>query len=456
MEFFNQEHADLFFGRKKPIDELISQIFNYRFSLLIGISGIGKTSLLNAGVLHQLKKIGWIACLIRPLNDPSQNMKNSLWGQLLKGLAPVEFEFEDVINTIAEVNPDKKTLIIIDQFEDILNNKRSIDKVVNSLSQIYSYKNSNIHILISYRGDVESEIGEIWQKISGATDGLPRFYLNSLSRENAKDILSNSTQNLGIEFDSTETFNRIIDDIEMESLNNNYSGVFPPFIQMTISSIYDVAKNTGIFTVEKYEELEECRGIISNYLYNQLRYLGENEKNGIKILISLVSNYGTKTQKSLDDIVIETQLDSQLTRLLLQKLIDLRLIRNLDNAFEVTHDLLAKNILNSLVTEEEKDIRRFNFLLESKAAAYKSTIGDLTILEHLHLYKYRQRIKTTKETLDLIVSSYIKNSTPVFFWINESSFPLIDNNKITLFNKVETPLILIIMIKYKIQKIDIF
>ena len=60
---FDGEHADVFFGRSRVIAELLAamrqQIDNQRrFVLIVGASGCGKTSLLNAGALPLLSQEG--------------------------------------------------------------------------------------------------------------------------------------------------------------------------------------------------------------------------------------------------------------------------------------------------------------------------------------------------------------------------------------------------------------
>jgi len=422
MEFFSQSLAEFFFGRNKEIDELKMQIFRENFSLLIGVSGMGKTSLLNAGIIPEMEKIGWLTCLTRPLDSPLENLKKSIWNQFMSGIAPTQFGLDDVIRAILDVNREKKVLIIIDQFDDILNYSKpgEIEGIVSALNLLFTLKELRLHILISYRGDVESEIGVIWQKISGAADGLPRYYLRPLDKSDAAVILQDTFVNLGVSLKPIALNQIILDDIEVESKKNGHLGIFPPFIQMVISTVFENIAN-GVFSLEKYQELSASQGIISGFLYNQLEYLGADKETGIRYLISLVNNYGAKIQKTLEEISFESEIQMSDIQSITNKLLDLRLIRVLDNSYEITHDLLAATILAGLMTDEEKDARRFKFLLESKAQAYMSTKSTLSFSEFMMVYKYREKIGCGDIELDLIIDSSAITGLPLSYWINSDN-----------------------------------
>jgi hypothetical protein len=172
----------LFFGRDNELNVLEGQILKYKMSLLIGSSGVGKTSLLCAGLVNRLKEIGWQTALVRPLTDPDKNLKRFLWDQLLEGDLPAEFDLSSVLNAASTAYSDRQILVVIDQFEDILAAKEPTDTevVTTNLLNIFHSASENLRILICYRGDVEPHIGTIWQKISGSPQGLPRTYLGSL------------------------------------------------------------------------------------------------------------------------------------------------------------------------------------------------------------------------------------------------------------------------------------
>lgn len=71
MEYYGEDLARLFFGRDNELNTLEDQIVKFKMSLLIGSSGVGKTSLLCAGLTNRVKRMNWQTALVRPLTAAS-------------------------------------------------------------------------------------------------------------------------------------------------------------------------------------------------------------------------------------------------------------------------------------------------------------------------------------------------------------------------------------------------
>jgi len=88
-------------------------------SLLVGDSGIGKTSLVQAGLFPTLKGRGWAVASCRPLDNPDRNIASSVWEQLLNSPASSSSVIETV-GIISSAFSPRPVLIVIDQFEDAI------------------------------------------------------------------------------------------------------------------------------------------------------------------------------------------------------------------------------------------------------------------------------------------------------------------------------------------------
>jgi hypothetical protein len=74
---FGEDESDIFFGREKQTDQLLSRLSRNRFLAVTGPSGCGKSSLVKAGMIPALKagfmaEVGsrWRICEIRPGERP--------------------------------------------------------------------------------------------------------------------------------------------------------------------------------------------------------------------------------------------------------------------------------------------------------------------------------------------------------------------------------------------------
>lgn len=423
MEYYGEDLSRVFFGRGTELDALLDQVLKHKISLLIGSSGVGKTSLLYAGLINRAKELGWQTALVRPLTEPLKNLKRLLWDQLLESNLPDEFDLASVVKAASTANRERNILVVIDQFEDILSAKQpfEIEVLTANLLNIFNTVDDNLKLLICYRGDVESQIGTIWQRISGSPQGLPRTYLGPLDKENATLIFESTLRALNIKVkDSlkgeTSFINTVLSDLETESFLSGHSGIYPPFIQMLIAHVFENINDKQEYNSKKYYSAGRSKKIIADYLMNQLKYLGKNIEIGKVIIIALVSSYGTKAQKTLEEISTEALLSKSKVEKVLASLIDLRLVRLVNDTYEIAHDFLAKIIASELVSSEERETKKFKNLLASRAAAYESTKAGLTLSEHLYIYKYRNKILITELEFRLLLKSYLSGNGPISYW----------------------------------------
>ena len=76
LDVFEEEDAELFFGREKLVDDLVSRVKDSRTIFVTGPSGSGKSSLVRAGLIHALKQGAiknserWLYATMKPGRDP--------------------------------------------------------------------------------------------------------------------------------------------------------------------------------------------------------------------------------------------------------------------------------------------------------------------------------------------------------------------------------------------------
>ena len=118
---FTEDQAKFFFGREHIIDRLVNRLKqDVRFLAVLGPSGSGKSSLVQAGLIPRLRQgvipgsHQWELVVTRPADDPFKQLA-------AKGF---EFESQDLIASVhvqlAQHPGRTRLVLVIDQFEELL------------------------------------------------------------------------------------------------------------------------------------------------------------------------------------------------------------------------------------------------------------------------------------------------------------------------------------------------
>ncbi len=230
---FDEKESIFFKGREKNIDDIIGQLEQNRFVMITGASGDGKSSIVYAGVIPNIKAgfikatyNAWRFSIIKPEDRPLFNLSKSL-AEIFK--LPVNTVYEDLsfgFSSIVELyirsefytnnesqdwkdlSLDEKKLkrskaanlfILVDQFEEFFTNTENFFKneptleaetVLNLLVETIRIANEEklpIYIVFTMRSDF---IGN-----SPAFRGLPElvgfshFFIPRLNREEIEKII---------------------------------------------------------------------------------------------------------------------------------------------------------------------------------------------------------------------------------------------------------------------------
>jgi hypothetical protein len=179
---FKEEQKDVFCGRSTDIKELSKLIFIQRKVLLYSKSGIGKTSLLNAGVIPELSKKKEFEFINIRFRAAAKNSPTPYAVFLQSILRHVDFQNIHDKNTIIDAfipefkkeywslfkknqllgNKNKTYILIFDQFEELFTYpQEQIDEFKNRFAEII-----NVNTLPYFFEEFENQIFENKDKIS--------------------------------------------------------------------------------------------------------------------------------------------------------------------------------------------------------------------------------------------------------------------------------------------------
>jgi energy-coupling factor transporter ATP-binding protein EcfA2 len=117
---FRSEDASHFYGREGEIAQMVALLRHQHFMMVIGPSGSGKSSLVQAGLLPELTRSRyfeesyWLVRRMRPGHQPS-----AVLGRIFDTEATADGpDLESVDRLLNAHPPAQRMLLLVDQFEE--------------------------------------------------------------------------------------------------------------------------------------------------------------------------------------------------------------------------------------------------------------------------------------------------------------------------------------------------
>ena len=237
------------YGRNQIISKLTDAIYRNLQTILYGKSGIGKTSLLQAGCFPELRKLHFFPIVIRlgimeSNNDYIEVVKdtiNKVAEEEIEGIKP-SLKAEKVGNGIFTDNRLYQFLystrftdsndtvympvLIFDQFEEFLNNKRIFMNAISFMKELYVLLDntisipsgfleySNYRLVFAIREDYLYCLEDIVDRYNLDELRYNRYRITALTDKQAKNVIE-------------KTFRYAIEDIQSDDLNRIADVIIP-------------------------------------------------------------------------------------------------------------------------------------------------------------------------------------------------------------------------------------
>ena len=392
-------------GATRERQRIIGNLRASRLTVLYAESGVGKSSLLRAGVAARLRELaharaaergspGYIPLVFSVWRDEPTGQLIGEIEQAIKPFLPQGSSVELPPRVLeqgieaAHSRDDATLLIILDQFEEyfLYSARESREgRFADELSRCVGREDLRANFLIALREDAYAGLGDHFK---GRIANVYRNYLNVqyLDREAARDAIRNPilevyNKQKGIEPFAIEEqlVTAVLDQVRAQqpvsesephvpgSGGNGDGRVATPLLQLVMEAIWRQERSQGSHTLRlsTLESLEGVEQIVDTHLKKALEALGEEDRaTAIDVFDHLVTPSGGKIAEPIPDLAHRTGHTEEQVSAVLGKLDERRIVRSVPappgrdaqrfRRYEIFHDVLAPAINRVIATHEEE------------------------------------------------------------------------------------------------------
>jgi WD40 repeat protein len=395
LDYYHEESAAWFFGRQADSSKIITNLQGARLTLLHAESGVGKSSLLRAGVAWRLRRLAhsqlpsggeldipvvfssWKDEPVRALVDAIDTAIDPFLAGRARPRLPAD-RLDAAIGAASNA-VDACLLIMLDQFEEYLlyrSREPAAERFVDELARCVNRADLPVNFLIAIREDAYAGLGDLFKGQIANFYGnyLHIEYLDQASAEQAiREPLKVYNRLPGVA-EPIDIEDGLVDRVLKESRaadSNGAGRVAPPLLQLVMEAVWkrERAEGSRQLRLSTLTSLEGVGKIVDAHLGNALRALSENEREtAIDIFESLVTPSGGKVAESVPYLAERTGHSEDQVGGVLGKLDHERIVRPVPppprrdpvryRRYEIFHDVLARAITDVIAARQERRHRR--------------------------------------------------------------------------------------------------
>ena len=379
--------ALLFFGREREGQIIGANVLAARLTVLYGPSGVGKTSVLRAGVAYRLRELAlgnieqrghpefavvvFDAWSDEPISGIRQAVREELSGLFGSALLD-EREGESLADTLGRWTDALAcdVLLVLDQAEEYFLYHSEESGFADELPELVTRPGLRVRVLLSLRDDALAKLDRFKGRIPSLFANYLR--LDHLDRRSARDAIVKPVERFNdaekgepveiepalIEAVLTQTAAGKVDLSEggrgLGPGETDESRIEAPYLQLVMERVWEEegAQGSRVLRAETLERLGGAQAIARTHLRRAVEGLSSAERDvAADVFRFLVTPSGTKIAHGVGDLAEYATVDAARLLPVLHTLGRERIIRPVNGGeaeearYEIFHDVLAEAVL---------------------------------------------------------------------------------------------------------------
>jgi hypothetical protein len=419
---FDDSPADalFFFGREREAEVIAANVMASRFTVLYGPLGVGKSSVLRAGVVRRLRSRAPDALVVVHdswAGDAVGDLVRAVASTLRVDAPPPDVPLADALAQLVG-RSGGELLLILDQFEEVFVYPGA-GAVAASLAEVVMRADVRVDVLLALREDALAELDVFTGRIPDVFGNhLP---LDRLDRAAARVAITGPvarfnelTDGPPVEIEH-ELVEAVLEQVEVgrvaaggrdgQARAGGDGSIEAPYLQLVMERLWRAEQGRGSTVLRRatLDELGGAQAIVRAHLGAAVGALSPAERDvAARVFNHLVTPSGTKIAHGAGDLAQYAAVDEAELLPVLESLGRDRIVRPVDGRFEIFHDVLADAVsawrtrheaeraLQLQRAEAERRHRRLLLLLAS-------TVTALAVVAVIAIYALTQRSEAREQ-----------------------------------------------------------
>jgi WD40 repeat protein/serine/threonine protein kinase len=362
---FQEADKNRFYGRQaetRAVFEMIGRK-EFRFGVLYGESGAGKTSLVKAALVPKLWEEGYTPIYCRSYKDPLAAILEECYKrsriEYLQGEGHTDY-----LRRVAD-ELGGYLVILCDQFEEFFINFKTVEDraaFISFVARCHNGAELPVKVLLSMRSDFLYLINvEFAAHITEPLMTAKLFHLRNLDERRAAEIIEKSARYANLPFEAAL--------VKQVARDLSESDAVPP---SELQIVGEQLQNKRVFRLQEYRRAGGKEALVHSFLEDVIQASGDKE--GAQLLLRcLISDENTRLTLTIDEIAKRLQRPKAPVEQLLRLFAQSRLLREIqeDNPwrYELMHEYLIERI-NQVTGKVMDATQRANRLLRQYLSGF--------------------------------------------------------------------------------------
>ena len=352
----NEEDSKYFHGRENLTDKLLDKVRQSNFLAIVGQSGSGKSSVMRAGLLHQLKqgeKLAgsgqWKVKILVPGEDPLESLALTFIDPALSEIAAAKELMEgrkllenSELELLIKARKSPKVVIVIDQFEEVFTLCEDVGKreqFLSCLLEAAEKLKGKLCLILAMRADflgkcLEREYSGLGKKIQ---ENL--ICVIPMNRKQLQKAIALPAKKVSLEVEE-ELIQRMLNEIEG-------SPGSLPLLEYTLTRLWEERSDNQL-KLTTYQNMGGIGGTLDSRATEVYEQFSPEEQQIAKLIFLNLTQLGegtedTRRRVKKTELVTEKYPETTLEKVI-QKLADEKLIvTSENNVIDVAHEALIRH-----------------------------------------------------------------------------------------------------------------